>query len=89
MSLPRNARSSPSLPLAGVRVLDLTDGAGQMCGRLLADLGADVLLVEPPGGMTSRRAEPMAGGISLRFAVHNANKLSEIIDWRGPAGTAC
>lgn len=86
MSLPRNARSSPSLPLAGVRVLDLTDGAGQMCGRLLADLGADVLLVEPPGGMTSRRAEPMAGGISLRFAVHNANKLSEIIDWRGPAG---
>jgi crotonobetainyl-CoA:carnitine CoA-transferase CaiB-like acyl-CoA transferase len=86
MSLPSNARSSPALPLAGVRVLDLTDGTGQMCARLLADLGADVLLVEPPGGMTSRRAEPVAGGISLRFAVHNANKRSEIIDWRAPSG---
>jgi crotonobetainyl-CoA:carnitine CoA-transferase CaiB-like acyl-CoA transferase len=34
----------------GVRVLDLTDGAGAMSGRLLADLGADVVLVEPSGG---------------------------------------
>src|SRR5579863_10072835 len=75
-----------SLPLAGIRVLDLTDGPGEMCGRLLADLGADVLLVEPPGGSPSRRAEPASGGSSLRFAVHNANKLSEIIDWRAPSG---
>jgi crotonobetainyl-CoA:carnitine CoA-transferase CaiB-like acyl-CoA transferase len=75
-----------SLPLAGIRVLDLTDGAGELCGRLLADLGADVLLVEPPGGVASRRAEPAGGGVSLRFAVHGANKRSEIIDWRTPAG---
>src|SRR5579862_6847986 len=75
-----------SLPLAGIRVLDLTDGAGELCGRLLADLGADVLLVEPPGGVAARRAEPMDGGISLRFAVHSANKRSEVIDWRTPAG---
>ena len=74
------------LPLAGIRVLDLTNGPGEMCGRLLADLGADVLLIEPPGGMASRRAEPVIGGIGLRFAVHNANKRSEIIDWRGPSG---
>ena len=74
------------LPLAGIRVLDLTNGPGEMRGRLLADLGADVLLIEPPGGMASRRAEPVIGGIGLRFAVHNANKRSEIIDWRGPSG---
>jgi crotonobetainyl-CoA:carnitine CoA-transferase CaiB-like acyl-CoA transferase len=49
-----------SLPLAGIRVLDLTEGTGELCGRLLADLGADVLLVEPPGGAASRRAEPAA-----------------------------
>jgi crotonobetainyl-CoA:carnitine CoA-transferase CaiB-like acyl-CoA transferase len=74
------------LPLAGVRVLDLTEGPGEMCGRLLADLGADVLLIEPPGGMASRRAEPVIGGTSLRFAVHHANKRSEVIDWRTPSG---
>ena len=67
-------------------MLDLTDGPGQMCGRLLADLGADVLLAEPPGGSPARHAEPVAGGISLRFAVQAANKRSEIIDWREPAG---
>ena len=74
------------LPLAGIRVLDLTDGPGQMCGRLLADLGADVLLIEPPGGSPARAAEPVADGISLRFAVQGANKRSEIVDWRGLAG---
>ena len=74
------------LPLAGIRVLDLTDGPGQMCGRLLADLGADVLLIEPPGGSPARAAEPVAGGISLRFAVQGANKRSEIVDWRRAPG---
>ena len=91
MSLPADAppHGPPPhgpLPLAGIRVLDLTDGPGQMCGRLLADLGADVLLIEPPGGSPARRAEPMAGGISLRFAVQGANKRSEIIDWRSAPG---
>lgn len=62
------------LPLDGLRVLDLTDERGATCGRRLADLGADVLLVEPPGGAATRRAAPVVGGVSLRFAVHNANK---------------
>jgi len=75
-----------SLPLAGVRVLDLTADRGEMCGRLLADLGADVLLVEPPAGSASRRAEPAAAGISLQFTVHNANKRSLVLDWRQAAG---
>ena len=36
--------------LAGLRVLDLTDLKGHLCARLLADMGADVIKVEPPGG---------------------------------------
>src|ERR1700734_3372058 len=80
------AGQAGSLPLAGVRVLDLTAGRGEMCGRLLADLGADVLLVEPPGGSASRRAGPAAAGVSLQFAVHNANKRSVVLDWRQAAG---
>jgi crotonobetainyl-CoA:carnitine CoA-transferase CaiB-like acyl-CoA transferase len=69
-----------ALPLADVRVLDLADGKGEACGRMLADLGADVLRVEPPGGARSRSACPMYGGTSLYFATHNTNKHSVTID---------
>lgn len=49
----------PVLPLAGVRVLDLTDGiAGPYCTKLLADAGADVVVAEPPGGQPDRRRAP-------------------------------
>ena len=69
------------LPLDGVRVLDLTDGAGAMSGRLLADLGADVVLVEPPGGARARSAPPLVDGVSLPFLTQSANKRSMQIDW--------
>ncbi|MCQ0013654.1 CoA transferase [Actinomadura madurae] len=48
--------------LEHLRVLDLTDERGLLCGRLLADLGADVVQVEPPGGSPARSAPPVAGG---------------------------
>ncbi len=41
--------------LEPVRILDLTSGPLSYCGRVLADLGADVVLVEPPGGSAARR----------------------------------
>ncbi len=44
--------------LAPYRVLDLTDGRGLLCGKILADLGADVVQVEPPGGSPARRIGP-------------------------------
>ena len=44
--------------LAPYRVLDLTDGRGLLCGKMLADLGADVVQVEPPGGSPARRVGP-------------------------------
>ncbi|MFC4585232.1 CaiB/BaiF CoA transferase family protein [Sphaerisporangium corydalis] len=74
------SRVRPAPPLAGVRVLDLSDGRGEMCGRYLADLGADVVLAEPPGGAASRRREPLHQGRSLYFAARNAGKRGVTLD---------
>src|ERR1700722_2254460 len=46
---PQSPPPQGPLPPAGIRALGLTDGPGQMCGRLLSALGADVLLAESPG----------------------------------------
>jgi len=76
-----------SMPLSGVRVVELADKV-EMCGRLLADLGADVVLVEPPEGSPSRRRPPLVDGESLYFATHNANKRSVRADLGTQAGRA-
>ena len=52
---------SPQLLLGPYRVLDLTGGDVLLCGKILADLGADVVQIEPPGGSTSRRTGPFYG----------------------------
>jgi crotonobetainyl-CoA:carnitine CoA-transferase CaiB-like acyl-CoA transferase len=75
-----------ALPLAGVRVLELSDGKGEMCGRVLADLGADVTLIEPPSGSRARRMPPLVDGHSLYFARANANKHSAVLDLASAAG---
>ncbi|WP_175650621.1 CaiB/BaiF CoA transferase family protein [Pseudomonas sp. Marseille-P9899] len=74
------------LPLSGVRVVELSFGQLEMCGRFLADLGAEVILVEPLGGVPSRHAAPLYAGRSLRFASHNANKRSVELDLDNAAG---
>jgi len=64
-------------PLAGVRVLDFSSMmAGPYCGRWLADLGADVIKVEPPEGDYMRTTAPMREGRSAYFAHLNAGKRS-------------
>ncbi|WP_285189510.1 CoA transferase [Rhodococcus sp. MEB041] len=75
-------------PLAGLLVVDTSDGKGEMCGRYLADLGAEVILVEPPGGASSRTCEPICRGVSTYFATHNANKSSVVIDLDDENGRA-
>ncbi|MGA7135912.1 MAG: CoA transferase, partial [Mycobacterium sp.] len=70
--------------LASLRVLDLSDDDADPVTRLLADLGADVLKVEPPGGSPSRTRRPTLRGASLRFALHNANKRSTVLDPADP-----
>jgi crotonobetainyl-CoA:carnitine CoA-transferase CaiB-like acyl-CoA transferase len=71
-----------ALMLAGLRVLDLGEGTADMTTRLLADLGADVLKIEPIGGSPGRSALPRVEGISVRFALHNANKRSAVVGGR-------
>ncbi len=67
-------------PLASLRVLDLAgDDTDAVC-RIFADLGADVLKVEPPGGSPARRRLPSLDGQSLPFALHNANKRSTVLN---------
>ena len=51
-------------PLAGIVVVDATDSRGEMCGRLLADMGACVLKIEPIKGVNSRKLAPFATSIS-------------------------
>ena len=76
---------SIELPLAGLRVLDLADEKGELAGRIFADLGADVVRVEPPGGARSRGIPPFEDGHSLYFAYRNFNKLGLALDLESPA----
>ena len=53
-----NPETGSELLLSPYRVLDLTDEGGLLCGKILADLGADVIQVEPPGGSPARNIGP-------------------------------
>ena len=74
--------------LGDVRVIDLsTSMAGAWCTRLLADFGADVVMVEPPGGSPLRRLAPSDGnGDSIPARYVHANKRSIILDLGQPNG---
>ena len=73
--------------LAGVRVLDFTMFiAGPYCTRLMADLGADVIKVEPPAGDFMRAAPPVRDGRSAQFGHYNCGKKSICIDFKRPQG---
>ena len=66
-------------PLAGLRILELADETGQFCGKLLGDLGADVVKIEPPGGEPGRYVGPFLDDIphperSLSFWHYNTSK---------------
>lgn len=74
-------------PLDGVRVLDFTRVlAGPHATRMLHDLGADVLKVEPPAGDLTRFSYPRRNGVATYFAQQNAGKRNLSIDLRQPAG---
>jgi crotonobetainyl-CoA:carnitine CoA-transferase CaiB-like acyl-CoA transferase len=80
-----NDRGNATQLLSGYRVLDLTSSIGALCGKLLGDLGMDVVKVEPPGGDAARSEPPFANGHahregSLRFAYLNAGKRSVTLD---------
>ncbi len=76
------------LPLAGIRVVDLTRVlSGPFCSMLLADLGADVVKVETPGeGDTIRHQGAGREGLSWYFANYNRNKRSITLNLRSDEG---
>ena len=81
--LPRN--------LDGTRVLDLTSEPGFFAGKLLGDLGADVVKIEPPGGDPARRRGPFWGGVadperSLLWLALNTSKRGATLDLELPRG---
>lgn len=77
--------------LSGIRIVDCADRTGAFAGKLLAGLGAEVILVEPPGGHAMRSIPPFAAGVaepeaSLFFAFYGAGKRSVTIDRTTAAG---
>ncbi len=79
--------------LSPYRVLDLTDEKGYLCGRILADLGADVIKIEPPGGDHARRLGPFHQDVadperSLFFWAYNLNKRGVTLDLHSEDGRA-
>jgi crotonobetainyl-CoA:carnitine CoA-transferase CaiB-like acyl-CoA transferase len=72
-------------PLSGIRILEIGPyTAGPYAGRLLADLGADVVKVEPLGGEVSRKWLPSFNGLSGYFQNYNAGKKSLFLDFQKP-----
>jgi len=77
------------LPLTGCRVIEFCQiAAGPYCGMLLADMGADVIKVEPPGGDAMRQWPPLNNGYSENFASLNRNKRSIALDLKDPGDLA-
>ncbi len=76
------------LPLAGLRVLDLSRAlAGPFCAMILADLGADVIKIEPtPDGEMVRGWGPFKDGISVYYLSIHRNKRSLAVNFRDPQG---
>jgi crotonobetainyl-CoA:carnitine CoA-transferase CaiB-like acyl-CoA transferase len=83
----------PSELLRGFRLLDLTDEKGALCGKMFADLGAEVIKVEPPGGCSTRRIPPYLDDIAdpehcLYSIAYHAGKKSVTANLAADEGRA-
>ena len=77
--------------LHGRRILELADASGAYCGKLFADMGADVIKIERPGGDPSRHVPPfwrneVGEGTSFAFLYANTSKRAVTLDLRRPEG---
>ena len=82
---------SSNQALLGLRVLEIGDCEGEYCGKLLADLGAEVIKLESPDGSRCRREPPFKNGVagpdrSLHFLYFNTNKRGITLDLRNADG---
>jgi len=79
------------MALGGRRVLELADEKGAYCGKLLADMGADVIKIERPGGDATRWIPPFVDDVpdpegSLSFLYANTSKRGVTLDLERPEG---
>ncbi|MBW2637502.1 MAG: CoA transferase, partial [Deltaproteobacteria bacterium] len=73
--------------LDGIKVVDLTQFiSGSRCTQLLADMGAEVVKVEPPFGDTLRLIFRLIAGAERNYSVFNRNKFGIAVNWRKPEG---
>ncbi len=73
--------------LKGIRVVENTVHlAGPYCGRLLAELGAEVIKVEPPNGEANRRSPPLVNGEALLYLYYNSGKKGVALDLKQERG---
>ena len=89
---PEYSQTSPTA-LGHLRVLEVVDDVGELCGKTLADMGASVTRVEPPGGAATRRIGPFLEEEphperSIHFWTYNTNKRSITLDLDKPDGQA-
>jgi len=81
------ATADGATPLAGTRVLDLTRVlSGPHCGRMLCDLGAEVIKIEPPSGDLTRFSAPRRKGMATYFVQQNVGKRNVSLDLSVPDG---
>jgi crotonobetainyl-CoA:carnitine CoA-transferase CaiB-like acyl-CoA transferase len=86
MNHDQTASEPTGLPLDGVRVIEFTHMVmGPTCGMILADLGAEVIKIEPPGGDKTRNLPGLGIGFFRSF---NRNKKSVVLDINTPSGHA-
>ena len=81
----------PASALSDLRVLDLTDIKGALCAKLMGDMGADVIKIEPPSGDPMRASGPFLDGTphrerSLAYWFYNTSKRGVTLDLHKPAG---
>lgn len=84
---------TPASALSDLRVLDLTDLKGALCAKLMGDMGADVVKIEPPNGDPTRHIGPFLdagqdGRPSLLYCFYNTSKRGVTLDIHRPAGQA-
>jgi crotonobetainyl-CoA:carnitine CoA-transferase CaiB-like acyl-CoA transferase len=80
-------RANFGRPLAGIRVVDLTSLLpGAMATRLLADLGARIVKVEPPGGEAARHFPPLDDGLSVYYRLTAGGRKVRFLDLKTPKG---
>lgn len=80
---------SVAAPLAGLRIIDATTRIqGPLASRMLTQLGAEVLHVEPPGGEPARDAPPTAGSVGAAYLTYNHGKRVVELDYKTRTGRA-